>query len=58
MNKFNLMKNILINNIVFAEKVKNKEIKSNKYKCLKIIIPSKFKFLRVNKFFFFSFYLV
>lgn len=48
MNKFNFMENILINNFVFgdSEKIKNREIKSNKYKCLKIIIPFKFYALK------------
>ena len=52
------MKNILINNIIFIDykKIKNREIKSNKYKSSKILIPSKFKFSIVKKFFF-CFYL-
>ncbi len=53
MSKFNFMENVLINNIVFddSEKIKNREIKSNKYKCSKIIISSK-STQRLKKFFF------
>ena len=58
MSKFNFMENILINNIVFgdSEKIKNREIKSNKYKCSKIIISSNFKYSKVKIIFFFGFY--
>lgn len=57
MNKFNFMENILKKNFVFghSEKIKNREIKSKKYKCSKIIIPSNFMFSKVKEIFFFGF---
>lgn len=50
----------LINNIVFddSEKIKNREIKSNKYKCSKMIISSNFKYSKVKKIFFLVFIMI